>query len=111
MFAQPSWKFHLFFCTGNKCLGKGSEDLKLLAQNKLNQTTHAGDLLITKSGCLDLCDYGPIALLYPEGKWFSSMDEKSTSDMIDQILNGQDVLPRNIIYQVSGKDGLKQNGV
>jgi hypothetical protein len=31
--------------------------------------------------------------------------------MIDQILNGQDVLPRNIIYQIPGKDGLNKNGV
>jgi (2Fe-2S) ferredoxin len=111
MFSPPSWKRHLFFCTGNKCQGKGSEDLKLLAQDILNQTTQSREILITKSGCLDLCDYGPIALLYPEGKWFSTMDEKSTSDMIDQILNGRDVLPRNIIYQIPGKDGLKKNGV
>ncbi len=111
MFSPPSWKVHLFFCTGSKCLGKGSEELKLLAQQKLAQSAEANEILITKSGCLDQCDYGPIALLYPEGKWFSSLDEKSTSLMIDQIVNGQEVLPRNIIYQFPGKDGLTKHGV
>lgn len=93
---------HLLFCTGNKCMGKGSEDLKVLAQNIRDQTPDLSTLVITKMGCLKQCESGPMAILYPEGYWFSDMNTSRTVKLLDQIKDQVPPLPENI-YFILGK--------
>lgn len=38
---------------------------------------------VTSTGCMNLCDQGPVVVLYPEGRWFRHVNE----DVADQILN------------------------
>lgn len=96
---------HLFFCTGNKCLGKGNEELKILAQTYVASQGLDRDIMVTKSGCLDQCEYGPMVLVYPDGKWFSGMDEAGVRNLIDQIKDKRPLLPRHLHFQFDQKKG------
>ncbi|AFS53617.1 hypothetical protein LptCag_0474 [Leptospirillum ferriphilum] len=86
-------------------MGKGNEDLKLLTQSHIVSLGLEKDILVTKTGCLDQCEYGPMVLLYPEGTWYSGMDEKSVRTLVEQIRDGKELLPRNLFYQIEQKRG------
>ncbi len=86
-------------------MGKGNEDLKLLTQSHIVSLGLEKDILVTKTGCLDQCEYGPMVLVYPDGKWFSGMDERSVRTLVEQIRDGKELLPRNLFYQIEQKRG------
>jgi len=49
-----------------------------------------GQIRINSSGCLDRCELGPVIVVYPEGVWYSYLDESDVDEIIDShLLNGK----------------------
>ncbi len=74
----PEIKAHLFICTnhrdvGDSCAAKGSKELREKLKNQFRQK----DVRINTAGCLGRCEHGILAVLYPEGKWFSGLTTES----------------------------------
>ena len=46
----------------------------------------AGDVLRSKVDCLRVCESGPIAVVYPEGTWYHSVDEPAMERIIQEHL-------------------------
>ncbi|NTW48571.1 MAG: (2Fe-2S) ferredoxin domain-containing protein [Chlorobiales bacterium] len=42
------------------------------------------DVMISTTGCLNVCDRGPAMIVYPEGFWYGKIESE---DMIDEILD------------------------
>lgn len=78
---------HVFLCTGPECASnevgmKAWEALKSGIKNSgLARQCHR-----TKVGCLRLCKNGPIAVVYPEGVWYHSMDAGAIPELISEHL-------------------------
>lgn len=91
------YKKHLFFCTNQKENGSGCGDLvndsgfafaKLYLQSL--DLWGEGKYRASKSACLGRCKSGPICVVYPEGIWYSYIDETDIKEIIDKhILNDQ----------------------
>ncbi len=89
----------MLFCTGNKCLGKGGEEMKIQAQTIVDNTPELSSLLVSKIGCLNMCESGPMVLLYPKGYWFSDMTERRTRTLLESLRdNKENPLPANVAY-------------
>ena len=41
---------------------------------------------INKAGCLDRCDLGPVLVVYPEGVWYSYVDQEDIEEIIQEHL-------------------------
>jgi len=41
---------------------------------------------INSAGCLDRCELGPCVVIYPEGTWYTYVDEKDIDEIIDEHL-------------------------
>ncbi len=49
-----------------------------------------GMVRINKAGCLDRCDEGPCVVVYPEGIWYTYVDEQDIDEIIDRhVLRGE----------------------
>jgi (2Fe-2S) ferredoxin len=42
------------------------------------------NVMVSTTGCLKLCDSGPILVVYPNGQWYAGVDGE---DAIDAILD------------------------
>ncbi|MSR54534.1 MAG: (2Fe-2S) ferredoxin domain-containing protein [Gemmataceae bacterium] len=83
---------HVFLCTGDKCctaeVGLAAwEALKQeLKDRKLSLSTGPNACYRTKVGCLRICQSGPIAVVYPEGTWYSGLTAERIPLFVQQHL-------------------------
>ena len=54
----------------------------------------AGKVRVNKAGCLDRCAAGPVAVVYPEGVWYSYVDTQDIDEIIDSHLKNGQVVER-----------------
>ena len=56
-----------------------------------------GKVRINSSGCLDRCELGPALVIYPEGTWYTYIDEEDIDEIIDNHLVEGRVVERLLI--------------
>jgi (2Fe-2S) ferredoxin len=87
------YQHHIFFCTNDRgadaerpsCNGCGSAMLREYAKGRVKELGLAGQggVRVNTSGCLDRCEEGPVCVVYPEGIWYTYIDEED----VDEIIN------------------------
>jgi len=93
---------HLFFCINDRganaerpsCNQCGSAKLRDYAKSRLKESglTGQGKFRVNKAGCLDRCEEGPVCVVYPEGTWYTYIDEEDVDEIIDShIIGGKPV--------------------
>jgi (2Fe-2S) ferredoxin len=89
---------HIFFCTNDRPNGEAScaQHAALDAFNHCKQAikqaglSGAGKVRVNKAGCLDRCAGGPIAVVYPEGIWYSFVDTDDIDEIVEEhLVNGR----------------------
>ena len=56
-----------------------------------------GKVRINKSGCLDRCEEGPVVVIYPQGTWYTYVDETDIDEIIDSHLVEGKIVERLLI--------------
>lgn len=96
---------HVFFCTnqraGNEtcCNQFGAQTLRDYAKKKIKALGLSGKnkIRINNAGCLDRCDEGPVIVVYPEGIWYTYIDEEDIDEIIEEHLQNGRVVERLVI--------------
>jgi hypothetical protein len=80
-----SYRRHIFLCadqTKPKCCDKTASiaawDYLKRRLKELNLVGPGAQVFRTKANCLQLCERGPVAVVYPEGSWYHSCTEEGT---------------------------------
>jgi (2Fe-2S) ferredoxin len=88
---------HLLMCSSSRiagapkggCQGRSAPDLVAYLQEEVSDRGIPG-VLVTNTGCLQLCPRGPVLVVYPEGHWYGPIDSQEKIDMIlDAIEDGE----------------------
>ena len=93
------YRYHLFFCTNRRdacdgCESHGARDMRAHAKARLKALgmSGAGAVRISSAGCLGRCELGPVAVVYPEGVWYTYVDRDDIDEIIDShLLRGEPV--------------------
>ena len=101
------YKHHVFFCTNQRepdgsgttrpcCAGKGASALRDYAKKKVKGMglAGAGEVRINNAGCLDRCEEGPCVVIYPEGTWYTYVDEHDIDEIVESHLKNGQVVER-----------------
>ncbi len=90
------YRHHLFFCTNERpdgaerpsCGRCDSARLRAYVKSRLKALglAGAGGARANTAGCLDRCEEGPCLVVYPEGVWYTYIDESDLDEIIQSHL-------------------------
>lgn len=89
---EPNFTAHLFICTNDRgtgakresCGPKGSGELKDQVKAACKARGLKG-IRINAAGCLDQCERGIAAVLYPQNKWFLDLEKGSVDTLVNAV--------------------------
>ncbi len=96
--ATSYFKRHIFFCLNERknnetcCAQQGAQAAFDHCKSRVKALGLAGpgQVRVNKAGCLDRCSGGPVAVVYPEGVWYSYVDQTDIDEIVEAHLkNGQ----------------------
>ena len=97
---MPYYQRHVFFCCNQRdggracCADKGAVEMRDYAKGRVKALGLAGEgkVRINQAGCLDRCEEGPVVVVYPEGVWYTYVDEEDVDEIIrEHLVNGRPV--------------------
>ncbi|RYF65462.1 MAG: (2Fe-2S) ferredoxin domain-containing protein, partial [Comamonadaceae bacterium] len=56
-----------------------------------------GKVRVNKAGCLDRCAGGPVAVVYPEGVWYTFVDNDDVDEIVESHLKNGQVVERLVL--------------
>jgi (2Fe-2S) ferredoxin len=107
----PYYERHIFFClnerkNGENCCAQhqahsGFDRCKSLV--KQAGLSGPGQVRVNKAGCLDRCAGGPVAVVYPEGIWYSYVDLDDIDEIVESHLKHGQVVQRLVLPASVGR--------
>ncbi|MEY4121846.1 MAG: hypothetical protein RLZZ457_684 [Pseudomonadota bacterium] len=99
------YKHHIFFCLNQRangepcCAGQGAQEAfdRCKSQVKSAGLAGPGGVRVNKAGCLDRCAAGPVAVVYPEGVWYSFVDLSDVDEIVESHLKKGEIVERLLV--------------
>lgn len=96
------YRHHVFFCLNERTNGqaccaqhRAQEAFdRCKARVKALGLAGPGQTRVNKAGCLDRCAGGPVLVVYPEGIWYTYVDEADIDEIVDSHLQRGQVVQR-----------------
>ena len=94
------YKHHVFFCLNDRpdgeasCAHVGAQDGFDHCKSRVKSAGLAGPggIRVNKAGCLDRCAGGPVAVVYPEGIWYTFVDKHDIDEIVEShLIDGRPV--------------------
>jgi (2Fe-2S) ferredoxin len=88
-------KYHVLLCNSFRVCGepqgfcnkKGSVNLLQYMQDEIND--RGLDAVVSITNCLNVCEKGPVAVVYPNAWWFSEVSEEKIDAILDAMEQGE----------------------
>lgn len=89
-------KYHIFVCTSSRingqqkgyCHTKESVDLVMSFTEEIEDRGLGGEVFVSNTGCLGLCEKGPIVIIYPDNVWYGGVSDEDVERIMDEHIEG-----------------------
>jgi (2Fe-2S) ferredoxin len=96
------YQHHIFFCTnlredGSNCCERfNAQAMRDYAKQKTKDMglVSSGKVRVNSAGCLNRCEKGPVAVVYPEGIWYNYIDQEDIDEIVEEHLAKGNVVER-----------------
>ena len=107
----PYFQRRIFFCLNERaapeacCAAHGAQQAFEYCKKQVKALALAGPgkVRVNKAGCLDRCSGAPVVVVYPEGVWYTYVDNDDIDEIIDTHLLGGQVVERLLLAQDVGR--------
>ena len=103
---------HIFICINQRppesakgCCGDNGATVRIAFVQELAKHGLKNKVRANKSGCLDLCSYGPSVVIYPAGIWYKGVSPEDVSEIVETSIIGDNIVSR---LQLSNDDFLER---
>jgi (2Fe-2S) ferredoxin len=105
------YKNHIFFCLNQRengeacCADQGAQVAFDHCKTRVKAAGLAGPggVRVNKAGCLDRCAGGPVAVVYPEGTWYTFVDAQDIDEIVESHLKNGEVVQRLVLPASVGR--------
>jgi (2Fe-2S) ferredoxin len=95
------YSHHVFFCLNHRenepsCAEHDAQAAfdRCKQQVKARGLAGPGQVRVNKAGCLNRCQAGPVAVVYPEGVWYTYVDNADIDEIVESHLQNGKVVER-----------------
>ena len=92
-------------CGGTGCTSSGSRRIIERLKEEIRKRELENDVKVIMTGCFGLCALGPIMIVYPEGAFYSRVQEENIPEIVEEHLLKGNVVTR-LLYQETVKGNL-----
>jgi len=94
---------HIFFCCNQRdggerpcCNARGGTQMRDYAKQCVKRLglDGAGKVRVNQAGCLDRCEEGPCAVVYPEAVWYTYVDRSDIDEIVEEHLRHGRIVER-----------------
>ena len=97
-------KYHIFVCTSSRpngskgfCHTKEGFGIMEEIMEEINERGLGAEVLVTNTGCLGLCEQGPIVIVYPDNVWYGSVSADDVEEIMDEHIEGGSPVERLLV--------------
>ena len=80
------FRSHIMVCGGTGCTSSGSKKIIEAFNREIAAAGLNEEVKVIKTGCFGLCALGPIVVVYPEGIFYSMVEEKDVKEIVEEHL-------------------------
>lgn len=100
-----SLKHHIFVCASCRvngmqkgmCFSKDSVKVVQKFMEEVEDRDLINEVMVTNTGCLGVCNKGPIVVVYPEGTWYGNVTIDDVERIMDEHIEGGKVVEELVI--------------
>ena len=100
------FKKHVLVCGGTGCTSSGSKKILDTLEREIAKHGLQNEIGIVKTGCFGLCALGPIMIVYPEGAFYSMVNEEDIPEIVSEHLANGKVVTRLLYQETVKEDGI-----
>ncbi len=94
------YRHHIFFCINQRPGGKAccqdhdATEAFEYVKGRARELgiSGPGGTRVNKAGCLDRCESGPVAVVYPEGTWYSYTSKSDLDQIVERHLRDGEIV-------------------
>jgi (2Fe-2S) ferredoxin len=92
---------HIFVCGNQRkpghsrgsCNSDGKDKLRSALKSELKRLGLKATVRANAAGCLDVCEVGPVIVIYPQAIWYGRVEVKDAARIVEQTILRGEILP------------------
>ena len=96
------YRSHVLVCGGTGCTSSGSQRIIERLEKEIAANGLSEEVGVVKTGCFGLCALGPVMIVYPEGTFYSMVQEDDIPEIVSEHLLKGRVVTR-LLYDETTK--------